>query len=183
MVNQAIITVDNPVADVLFGVDDSFLSRALDAGIFAPYESPLLVDVPDDLRLDPQNRVTPIDRGDVCLNYDIDFFSGDLTPPLNLEQLTNPEYAGLLVVQHPGSSSPGMAFLLSTIATFGEDGWQDYWRDLVANDVRVVRTGTRPITPSPPGGVATIRWSFRTPHHHPPKCCSPIHQSTRRSRE
>jgi thiamine transport system substrate-binding protein len=139
MVNQAIITVDNPVADVLFGVDDSFLSRALDAGIFAAYESPLLVDVPADLRLDPQNRVTPIDRGDVCLNYDIDFFSGDLTPPLNLEQLTNPEYAGLLVVQHPGSSSPGMAFLLSTIATFGEDGWQDYWRDLVANDVRVVR--------------------------------------------
>lgn len=139
MVNQAILTVDNPVADLLFGVDDSFLSRAFEAGIFSAYESPLLADVPDELELDPDHRVTPIDRGDVCLNYDIEFFSGDLRPPLNLEQLTNPEYADLLVVQHPATSSPGLAFLLSTIATFGEDGWQDYWRDLVDNGVRVTR--------------------------------------------
>ncbi|MEX2654073.1 MAG: thiamine ABC transporter substrate-binding protein [Acidimicrobiia bacterium] len=139
MVNQAILTVDNPVADVLFGVDDSFLTRAFEAGIFAAYESPLLADVPDELELDPEHRVTPIDRGDVCLNYDLDFFSGDLRPPLNLEQLTNPEYADLLVVEHPGTSSPGLAFLLSTIATFGEDGWQDYWRALVDNGVRVAR--------------------------------------------
>lgn len=139
MVNQAILTRDNPVADVLFGVDDSFLSRALDADIFVEYASPLLEDVPDELELDPQHRVTPIDRGDVCLNYDLDYFSGDLRPPLNLEQLTNPDYADLLVVEHPGTSSPGLAFLLSTIATFGDDGWQDYWRDLVDNGVKVAR--------------------------------------------
>lgn len=139
MVNQAILTADNPVADVLFGIDDSFLSRAFEAGIFAPYESPRLEDVPDDLVLDDEHRVTPIDRGDVCINYDLEFFSGELPPPLNLEQLTNPEYANLLVVEHPGTSSPGLAFLLSTIATFGEDGWQDYWRDLVDNGVAVVR--------------------------------------------
>lgn len=139
MVNQAILTKDNPVADVLFGVDDSFLSRALQADIFVEYASPLLADVPDELELDPEHRVTPIDRGDVCLNYDLDYFSGDLRPPLNLEQLTTPPYADLLVVEHPGTSSPGLAFLLSTIATFGEDGWQDYWRDLVANGVKVAR--------------------------------------------
>jgi thiamine transport system substrate-binding protein len=139
MVNQAILTADNPVADVLFGIDDSFLSRALTAGIFAPHRSPLLDDVPAELQLDPEHRVTPIDRGDVCLNYDIEYFSGDLRPPLNLEQLTNPDYADLLVVEHPGTSSPGLAFLLSTIATFGEDGWQDYWRALVDNGVRVAR--------------------------------------------
>ena len=138
MVNQAILTADNPVADVLFGIDDSFLSRAFEAGIFAPYESPRLEDVPDDLVLDDEHRVTPIDRGDVCINYDLEFFSGELPPPLNLEQLTKPEYANLLVVEHPGTSSPGLAFLLSTIATFGEDGWQQYWRDLVANEVHVV---------------------------------------------
>ncbi|MDX1448400.1 MAG: thiamine ABC transporter substrate-binding protein [Acidimicrobiia bacterium] len=139
MVNQAILTADNPVADVLFGVDDSFLSRAVDAGIFVPYRSPLLDDVPDELELDPEHRVTPIDRGDVCINYDLEFFSGDLRPPLNLEQLTNAEYADLLVVEHPGTSSPGLAFLLSTIAAFGEDGWQDYWRALVDNGVKVAR--------------------------------------------
>jgi thiamine transport system substrate-binding protein len=139
MVNQAILTADNPIADVLFGIDDSFLSRALDAGIFTPYRSPLLEDVPDELELDPEYRVTPIDRGDVCLNYDLDYFSDDLRPPFNLEQLTDPAYADLLVVEHPGTSSPGMAFLLSTIATFGEDGWQDYWRALVDNGVKVAR--------------------------------------------
>lgn len=137
MVNQAILTVDNPIADVLFGIDDSFLSRAFEAEIFAPHESPLLGSVPDDLQLDDEYRVTPIDRGDVCLNYDLAFFSNGLTPPLNLEQLTNPEYEDLLVVEHPGTSSPGLAFLLSTIATFGEDGWQDYWRALVDNGVKV----------------------------------------------
>lgn len=138
MVNQAILTKDNPVADVLFGIDDGFLSRALEEGIFAPYESPLLTDVPDDLELDPEHRVTPIDRGDVCLNYDVAYFEGDLRPPLNLEQLTNPEYADLLVVENPATSSPGLAFLLSTIAAFGEGGWQAYWQGLVDNGVRVV---------------------------------------------
>lgn len=138
MVNQAILTVDNPVADVLFGIDDSFLSRAFDAEIFSPHEASLLEEVPDELQLDDEHRVTPIDRGDVCLNYDLEYFSNGLTPPLNLEQLTNPEYEDLLVVEHPGTSSPGLAFLLSTIATFGEDGWQDYWRELVDNGVKVV---------------------------------------------
>ena len=137
MINQAILTKDNPVADVLFGIDNTFLSRALEEGIFVPYRSPLLADVPDDLELDDEHRVTPIDRGDVCLNYDLSYFE-DTPPPLNLEQLTNPEYEDLLVVENPATSSPGLAFLLSTIATFGEDGWQDYWRSLVDNGVRVV---------------------------------------------
>ncbi len=137
MVNQAILTAGNPLADVLFGIDDTFLSRALGAEIFAPHQSELLSDVPEALQLDPDGRVTPIDFGDVCLNYDISAFDGS-APPLNLEQLTNPAFAGQLVVESPATSSPGLAFLFATIATFGEDGWQDYWRDLVANDVHVV---------------------------------------------
>ncbi len=137
MTNQAILTAGNPVADVLFGIDDSFLSRALGAEIFVPFESALLDDVPDDLELDPDHRVTPIDFGDVCVNYDISAFEGS-APPLNLEQLTSPAFADQLVVESPATSSPGLAFLFATIATFGEDGWQDYWRDLVANDVEVV---------------------------------------------
>ena len=122
MVNQAILTASNPLADVMFGIDDSFLSRALGADIFTPYRSELLSDVPESLQLDPDGRVTPIDFGDVCLNYDISAFDGS-APPLNLEQLTNPEFAGQLVVESPATSSPGLAFLFATIATFGEDGW------------------------------------------------------------
>ena len=137
MTNQAILTKDNPIADVLFGIDDSFLSRALNEGIFESHESPLLTSVDDRLILDVDHRVTPIDFGDVCVNYDIAAFDG-APPPLNIEQLANPEFAENFVVESPASSSPGLAFLLATIATFGEDGWQDYWTRLVDNGVNIV---------------------------------------------
>ncbi|MFO7548136.1 MAG: thiamine ABC transporter substrate-binding protein [Acidimicrobiia bacterium] len=138
VVNQAILTKDNPVADVLFGVDDTFLSRALTAGIFVPYRSPLLETVPAELQLDPEHRVTPIDFGDVCLNYDkAAMAAAGIEPPSSLDDLLDPAYLGLLAVQNPGTSSPGLAFLLATIDRFGEPGWQEFWRGLVANDVNV----------------------------------------------
>lgn len=137
MVNQAILTKDNPVADVLFGVDDTFLSRALTAGIFLPYRSSLLDRVPDRLKLDPQDRVTPIDFGDVCLNYDKAAFQ-TVPPPTTLGNLVEPAYRDLTVVENPATSSPGLAFLLATIGRYGAPGWQQFWRDLVANDVEVV---------------------------------------------
>jgi thiamine transport system substrate-binding protein len=140
-INQAILTKDNPIGDVLFGVDNTFLSRALDAGIFRAYKSPALESVPVELQLDDANRVTPIDVGNVCLNYDRAAFGEDqVAVPASLDQLTDPAYAGMLVVQDPTTSSPGLAFLLATIAAFGEEGdytWQSYWRELVANDVLV----------------------------------------------
>ena len=134
LVNQAILTKDNPTADVLFGIDNTFLSRALEADLFVEYLSPALESVPDELELD--SHVTPIDFGDVCLNYDKAAF--DSSPaPSSLDDLIDPAYAGQLVVEHPATSSPGLAFLMATIAEYGEDGWQDYWRALVANDVEV----------------------------------------------
>jgi thiamine transport system substrate-binding protein len=136
MVNQAILTKDNPLADVLFGVDDTFLSRALSAEIFEAYESPNLGTVPEELRLDPQHRVTPIDFGDVCLNYDREAFA-EQAPPSGLADLAAEPYRDQLVVENPATSSPGLAFLLATIAAYGEDGWQDYWRSLVDNGVKV----------------------------------------------
>ncbi len=137
LVNQAILTRDNPLADVLFGVDDTFLSRALDADIFRPHRSDLLDNTPEDLRLDSENRVTPIDFGDVCLNYDRELIS-DGAAPQDLADLITEPFRGQLVVESPATSSPGLAFFLSTIAVFGEEGWQEYWRALVDNDVAVV---------------------------------------------
>lgn len=136
MVNQAILTKDNPVADAIFGIDDTFLTRAIEAGILHGYSSSLLVQIPEQLRL-RDDLVTPIDYGDVCLNYDKEAF-GDLPPPASLEDLVKPDYRSKLVVEDPTVSSPGLAFLLATIDRFGEGGWQQYWRDLKANDVLVV---------------------------------------------
>ncbi len=138
VLNQAILAKEAPLADVFFGVDNTFLGRALDAGIFEPYESPLLSQIPDELKLDEQNRLLPIDYGDVCLNYDKAWFAENNVPlPQSLADLTDPMYEGLLVVENPATSSPGLAFLLATIAEFGEAGYLDFWADLRANGVLV----------------------------------------------
>ena len=137
--NKAILSKDNPFADVFYGVDNTFLSRALAENIFEPYNSPLLKDIPDQYNLDPQDRALPVDWGDVCLNYDKTYFAkNNLPPPQNLEDLLKPQYKDLLVVENPATSSPGLAFLLATIGHFGTDKYLDYWKSLVANNVLVV---------------------------------------------
>lgn len=137
--NKAILAKDNPLADVFYGVDNTFLSRALAEGIFDAYNSPQLATIPDAFKLDNQNRVLPVDYGDVCLNYDKAYFQQkNLAPPASLDDLTKPDYKGLLVVENPAQSSPGLAFLLATIGIYGQDAYLDYWKKLKANDVEVV---------------------------------------------
>ena len=139
VVNQAILTKDNPVGDVLYGVDNTFLTRALDAGIFERYRSPALDGVPEALRLDAGSRVTPVDYADVCINYDKAWFEQHkVKVPKTLEDLTKPAYKGRLVVEDPSTSSTGLAFLVATVAEYGPKRWQQYWERLRANDVRVV---------------------------------------------
>jgi len=138
-VNQAILTKDNPLGDVFFGVDNTLLSRALDEGIFVPYRSPELAGISKDLQLDPRDRVTPVDTGDVCINFDRKYFADKkLTVPQTLDDLAKPEYKNLLVVENPATSSPGLAFLLASVAKFGPDGWRTYWEKLRDNGVKVV---------------------------------------------
>ena len=137
--NQAILSKNNPLADVFFGVDNTFMSRALAADIFEPYSSPQLADIPQALQLDPEHRLLPVDYGDVCPNYDKAWFADKgIAPPVNLEALIEPAYRGLTVVENPATSSPGLAFLLATIGHFGEAGYLGYWQALRDNDVLVV---------------------------------------------
>ncbi len=172
MLNKAILAKDNPLADVLYGVDNTFLSRALSEDLFMPYDSPLASSIGSGFEIDPQHRVFPIDYGDVCLNYDKGYFQDhNLTPPASLEDMALPAYKGLLVVENPATSSPGLAFLLATIGHFGMDQYLDYWQSLVENDVLVdndwdtayysdftVHGGQRPVVvsyaSSPPAEVA-----------------------------
>lgn len=136
--NKALLTAGDPQGDVFFGVDNNLLSRALARDLFDPYESPGLGAVDPEYLLDPEHRVTPVDHGEVCLNYDKGWFRArGLPPPTSFDQLAQPRYKGLLVVENPATSTPGLAFLLATIVRF-DDAWRDYWRKLRANDVRVV---------------------------------------------
>ncbi len=138
VLNRAILTKSAPEGDVLFGVDNNLLSRAVGEGLFVPYLARGLDAVPEDYRLDPEHHVTPIDVGDVCINYDRAYFTDrDLALPRGLADLASPDYRDLLVVQNPGTSTPGLAFLLATVAEFGTDGYQGFWQQLRDNGVQV----------------------------------------------
>jgi thiamine transport system substrate-binding protein len=138
---RAILEKGNPSADLFYGIDNTYLGRALDEGIFDTYEPEGHHNIPEQFILDSTHHVTSIDYGYVNLNYDKAFLAdAGLTPPVLLEELTGNAWKGMLVVENPATSSPGLAFLIATIAYFGEDGpydYLDFWADLKANDVLV----------------------------------------------
>lgn len=136
--NRAILTKGAPIADVIYGFDNTFLSRALEADILLPYRSPEIQNLKATLLLDPTFRALPVDYGWVSLNYDRAYFK-DRPLPKTPQDLTRPEFARLLVVQNPATSSPGLAFLMATVARFGEDGYLDFWAKLRDGGVRVAK--------------------------------------------
>ncbi|MBC7291721.1 MAG: thiamine ABC transporter substrate-binding protein [Actinotalea sp.] len=138
LVNQLILTRDAPLGDVVFGIDNSFASRAIDEGVLEPYSSPAAGEDVARYAVDDEGHLTAIDVGDVCINVDREWFAeAGLPEPETLEDLTDPQYRDLLVVTNPATSSPGLAFLLATVGAFGEDGWVDYWAALRDNGVKV----------------------------------------------
>jgi thiamine transport system substrate-binding protein len=139
-VNKAILTKDNPQGDVFFGVDNTLLSRALDNGLFQSYEAKGSDLILPEYRVDQdKHRVTPVDTGDICVNYDKKYFADrELEPPRSFDDLVKPQYKNLLVTENASASSPGLGFLLGTAAKYGDDGWEGYWKKLKANGVKVV---------------------------------------------
>ncbi len=139
LVNKLVLTKNEPVGDVAYGIDNTFGSRAVDNGVLAPFPGGVPAEVADyALPGDDQGTLMPIDTGNVCVNIDTGWFADhDLKPPSTFEDLTDPAYNGLFVLPGAATSSTGMSFLLATIARFG-DGWTDYWTDLLDNDARLV---------------------------------------------
>jgi thiamine transport system substrate-binding protein len=138
LTNQLVLTKNNPIGDLAYGVDNTFASRVLDEEVFAEYRSPDAEKGPQRYRVDDSHRLTAVDVGDVCVNIDPAALAEKGVPePKTLADLTKPEYRDMLVVEDPATSSPGLAFLLGTIGSLG-DGWREYWSKLQANGMRVV---------------------------------------------
>ncbi len=138
LTNKLVLTKGNPLGDVAFGVDNTFASRALDEGVFTPYDA-TLPDGAEQYRLagDDERALTPVDNASVCVNIDDTWFAEqDVAPPTSLEDLTKPAYRDLFVASGAATSSPGMAFLLATIAAYGED-WPAYWERLMDNGTKL----------------------------------------------
>jgi thiamine transport system substrate-binding protein len=141
LTNKLVLTKDDPTGDAVFGIDNTFGSRAIDEGVLAPYAAKLPDGAADyDLEGDDDHDLTPVDTGNVCVNVDDTWFAGHGIPePKTLDDLVKPEYKNLFVTPGATTSSPGLAFLLATIAEYGEDGWQDYWSKLMANGTELTQ--------------------------------------------
>lgn len=147
VVNQLILTKDAPLGDVVFGIDNTFAGRAITAGILSPYTSASLPSGADAYAADDTHSLTPVDYGDVCVNADTAWFKAKgLAVPATLDDLTQPQYRDLLVVENPASSSPGLAFLAATVGAKGDPGYLDYWKALKANGVKVAKGWTEAYT-------------------------------------
>ncbi|MEO6126233.1 MAG: thiamine ABC transporter substrate-binding protein [Ilumatobacteraceae bacterium] len=140
MLSKAELSAGNPEGDVMWGVDNTLLARATGSDVFEPYTSPDLASLSAaSTALVPGHELTPVDEGDVCINYDIGWYADKgIDPPTSLVDLIDPVYADQLVVENAATSSVGLAFLLATVAQFGPDGWQQYWTDLRNNGITVV---------------------------------------------
>jgi thiamine transport system substrate-binding protein len=138
LTNKLVLTKGDPLGDVTFGIDNTFASRALDEGVLAPYDATLPAGA-EQYRLegDDDHALTPVDNASVCVNVDDTWFEAKgQQPPASLEDLAAPAYRDLFVTSGAATSSPGMAFLLATIAEYGED-WPDYWERLMANGAKL----------------------------------------------
>ncbi|MCP3798653.1 thiamine ABC transporter substrate-binding protein [Allokutzneria sp. A3M-2-11 16] len=139
MTNQLVLTKGNPLADAVYGIDSTYASRALGQNLLQPYKSPEAAKGAQRYAVaGGEDRLSAVDVGDVCLNIDTGFLAQRGIPePTSLADLTDPRFKDLLVVQNPATSSPGLAFLFATVATFGEERWAEYWTKLKANGVKV----------------------------------------------
>ncbi|MCX8529911.1 MAG: thiamine ABC transporter substrate-binding protein [Rhodoluna sp.] len=120
LTNKLVLTKDDPIADAVYGIDNTFIGKAEDNGVL------------------DKSTVTAIDYADICFNYDVAWFAKHgVAAPTSWEQLTLPAYKNLTVIENPTTSSTGLGFLAATVAQFGEGKWRSFWSSLKANGVKV----------------------------------------------
>ena len=137
LTNRLVLTKDNPTGDVVFGVDNTFASRALDEGVFASNDVKLPPGAEQHVIKGAEDTLAPINTASVCINIDKEWFAEKkLAVPVTLEDLTDAKYRDLTVLPSAATSSPGLAFMLTTIAAFGDE-WPQYWERLMANGAKL----------------------------------------------
>lgn len=139
MLNKLILTRAKPVADVVFGIDNTLVSKALGANVLEDS----LPQAKDDSQGGLGAAVAAVDYGFVTLNYDkAALAKSSVALPKSLQDLTLPAYKNWLVVPNPATSSPGYAFLLATISSMGEENAFAWWAQMRTNGVKVVKGWT-----------------------------------------
>jgi thiamine transport system substrate-binding protein len=136
MLNKLILTRAKPVADVVFGIDNTLVGKALAAGVLEPL-SPQAADASD---ADLGTALAAVDYGFVTLNYDkAAIAKSGIALPKTMQELTLPAYKNWLVMPNPATSSTGYAFLLATISAMGEEPAFAWWAQMRGNGLKVVK--------------------------------------------
>ncbi len=142
MLNKLILTRANPIADVVFGIDNTLMSKALAMQVVAADDGiKAMAAASGDAALG--QSIVAVDYGFVTLNYDKAFVAkSGLALPKTLEELTQEPYRNWLAVPNPATSSPGYAFMLATVAAMGEEKAFDWWARMRANGLKVTKGWT-----------------------------------------
>ena len=121
MTGKLVLTKDAPIADVVYGIDNTFAS------------------VIDENKVLGENKLVPINFADICFNVDIQYFNEkNLAIPDHWKELIQPKYKNLAVIENPNLSSTGLGFLVSTFAAFStEDETTSWWKSFKNNGVKV----------------------------------------------
>ena len=145
LTNKLVLTKGAPIADAFFGVDNTFASRLISNDVTQPITPTSLPARAARLAAEIAPGATalplvPIDMGATCVNIDTAWFAAQgLAEPETFEDLADAKYKDLAVLIDPTASSTGASFMIATIAKFGENGFADYWKSLVANGARLAQ--------------------------------------------
>ncbi|MBP1327358.1 thiamine transport system substrate-binding protein [Leucobacter exalbidus] len=162
LTNKLVLTQGAPIADAFFGVDTMFASRLVERDVVEPYAPKQLpagaaefaiaaesaagagtgagadASTAEGVQLIAETGMVPVDFGATCVNIDTGWFAEhDIAAPETYEDLVKPQYRDQTVLLDPTASSTGAAFLVGTVAAFGEDGYVDYWQALLDNGARI----------------------------------------------
>ena len=127
-------------AEVYLGVRPHDLVRIdkhTDGELFTETDESVLAhveNVNEEYYFDPEERVIPTYLSHCSLVYD----GREVENPGSFEALLSEEYRGQIALSNPQEGTTGLLFLLWTIHEFGEDGYLEYWNDLVENDARIL---------------------------------------------
>ena len=161
--NQLLMEKKAPVADVVIGLDNNYLSKIIKNNLFAPYLPKSAPTIKPELVFDGKYRMIPFDYGYIVFNYDREKLE---RIPVSYRDLLDPYYKGKIIIENPMTSSPGQVFLLTTIALYGEKGYLDYWRGLKKN-LLTITPGWDEAYGMYTGGEAPIVLSYGTsPVYH-----------------
>jgi thiamine transport system substrate-binding protein len=158
--NRAIREKDRPSFDVIYGLDNAYLGKAVAEGALLPYTPVLHSRVNstyvffDAIQEWP---ATPADHGYIAVNVD---------PRAGLEVTDLADvlaHADRFATEDPRTSSPGLGFLLATIASYPEGAaydWRAYWSDLFDGGVTVTSDWTTAYTQHFTGGYGQWEAGF-----------------------